>query len=56
MVEQTIPIGVSYYRAKYYDANPGRFLSVDHHAISMLGEWPGLSIQSKFGPLQGRDK
>jgi len=29
MVEQTIPLGASYNRARYYDTNIGRFLSED---------------------------
>ena len=29
MVEQTMPVGASYYRARYYDKTAGRFLSED---------------------------
>ena len=41
----------SYYGARYYDPNPGRFLSEDHHAISMLGEWPSLYVYVKNDPI-----
>ena len=29
MVEQAIPVGASYYRARYYDPTVGRFLGED---------------------------
>jgi RHS repeat-associated protein len=40
-----------YYRARYYDSSVGRFISEDHHAITMLGEWPGLYVYAKNDPI-----
>jgi RHS repeat-associated protein len=40
-----------FYRARYFDPNVGRFISEDHHAISMLGEWPALYVYVKNDPI-----
>jgi len=45
--QTVISLQASYYRARYYDPNPGRFQSEDHHAISMLGEWLALYVYVK---------
>jgi len=55
MVEQTVPMKASYYRARYYDPATGRFISEDPDEKGSLYDNLNLYAYTENNPTNGTD-